>query len=90
MMVIQMIAILTLFVDLVYVSTQEPSTLRAPLQVLLYSTLIMFIGYVVEIKSHCLETALVGASIAYIGKPYVMLGSFQFICAFYNHKIPKD
>jgi len=89
MMVIQMLAILMLFVDLMFVCRQEPSTLKGPLQILLFSTIIMFMGYVIEIEAQSLETALVGASFAYIGKPYVMLASWQFICAFYNHRIPK-
>jgi len=89
MMLIQMIAVLMLFVDLMFVCRQEPSTLKGPLQILLFSTIVMFLGYVIEIEAKSLETALVGAAFAYIGKPYVMLASWQFICAFYNHRIPK-
>jgi len=88
-MIVQFIAVALICFDLLYVADQKASELQSPIILLLASTLIMFIGYILEIYGTCLEESLLGTAVAYIGKPYVMFFSFIFICRFYGRKVPK-
>ena len=89
MMIIQLVAVLVLFADLLFVALQKPSVLQSPLLILLCSSLVMFLGYIMEVGAGSAGEALLGAAVSYLGKPFVMLSSWLFVCAFFNRKIPK-
>ncbi len=88
-LVIQYVAIAILFAELIYAVCQKPSEMRAHVVVLTIATILMFVGYIIELNSVNVEEALSGAAIAYLGKPYVMCASFMFVCAFYGKKVSK-
>jgi len=86
---IQWIAIAILFFLLVYSVTRKPSEMQKHVIVLTISTIISLIGYTIEMDAGCLESALRGTAVSYIGKPFVMLSSYMLVSTFYGHKIPK-
>ncbi len=84
---IQIIALVVLFINLLFVVRQEASSMQNYLIILLISTILMFVGYIMEIRANSLECAELGAAAAYLGKPFIMLYSAMFICAFYGFKV---
>jgi len=88
-MSVQLLATVILFVDLIYVLQQKSSEIKSHVIILLFSTLMMFIGYTFELQAKSLEEALIGTVVSYIGKPYIMLSSYMFIRTFFNHPIKK-
>lgn len=85
--IIQYLATALLFFDLLYVMRKKPSALQAHVVILLIATILMFIGYSVEIQADSLEAALLGAYTSYLGKPFIMLESFMLVCFVYGRKI---
>jgi len=88
-MFIHALSIVAIFLELVYVTTQKPSTMQNHIIELLITTLLMFIGYFLELKSTSLDMAFMGTVISYMGKPFILVYGFLIICDFYNVDIPK-
>ncbi len=88
-MTIHVLAIAAMFIELVYVTTQTPSKMQSHVACLLITTLLMFVGYYIELKSTTIEVAYTGTVITYLGKPFILLYGSLFICDFYNVHIPK-
>jgi len=86
---IQYLAVAILFFELIFALNQKSSDLQKYVILLTVSTIVMFIGYNIELTSSNLEEALAGTGVSYIGKPFVMLFSFLFIATFYGKKIPR-
>ncbi len=86
-MILQYAAIAILFFEFIFVSMQKPSELQKHAIVLTLSAIFMFVGYCIELTAASVEVALIGTGVSYIGKPYIMLSSFLFICSFYHKKI---
>jgi len=86
---IQYVAILILFAELVYALCQKPSEMQKHVIVLTVSTIMMFIGYIIEINAENEAEAMAGVTIAYLGKPFIMVASFLFICVFFDVAIGK-
>jgi len=86
-LVIQYLAIAILFLELIYAICQKPSEMQMYVIVLTTSTILMFIGYTIELNATNLSEALAGTGISYLGKPFVMVSSFLFICSFYGKTI---
>lgn len=86
---LQALSIAVLFLEILYISFQRPSKLQIILSLLCFSTMVMMIGYFIEITGQTLDDALRGALVAYIGKPLVMLFSLMFINHFCASRIPK-
>ncbi|MCQ2435790.1 MAG: HD domain-containing protein [Clostridia bacterium] len=79
LLVIQFVAIVILFVELVYAAVQRPSPLQMPLVILTCSTIIMLVGYQIELTGDTFETSMMGCNISYIGKPFAMMALIMFI-----------
>jgi len=88
-MFIHALSIVALFLELVYVTTQKPSTMQNHIIELLITTLLMFVGYFLELKSTSLDMAFMGTVISYLGKPFILIYGFLIICDFYNVDLPK-
>ena len=88
-LLLQNIAIAILFFEFVFVSMQKPSEMQKHSAVLTLSALLMFVGYNIELTAGSIEVALTGTAVSYIGKPFVMLSSFLFICSFYHRNISR-
>lgn len=79
---IEYISIALLIFEIIYVMKQKGSYMQNLMLLLLISVLVNLIGYLVELKSDSLETALIGVKIAYLGKPYITLCIFFFVVEF--------
>ena len=86
-LILQNMAIAILFFEFVFVLVQKPSEMQKHSMVLTLAAIFMFVGYNIELRAASIDVALTGTAVAYIGKPFVMLSSFLFICSFYNRKI---
>lgn len=79
---IEYISIALLIFEIIYVMNQKGSYMQNLMLLLLISVLVNLVGYLVELKSDSLETALIGVKIAYLGKPYITLCIFFFVVEF--------
>lgn len=79
---IEYISIALLIFEIIYVMKQKGSYMQNLMLLLLISVLVNLVGYLVELKSDSLETALIGVKIAYLGKPYITLCIFFFVVEF--------
>ena len=68
---IEYISIALLIFEIIYVMKQKGSYMQNLMLLLLISVLVNLIGYLDELKSDSLETALIGVKIAYLSKPYI-------------------
>lgn len=66
---IEYISIALLIFEIIYVMKQKGSYMQNLMLLLLISVLVNLIGYLVELKSDSLETALIGVKIAYLASP---------------------
>ena len=82
MLGIEYISIALLIFEIIYVMKQKGSYMQNLMLLLLISVLVNLVGYLVELKSDSLETALIGVKIAYLGKPYITLCIFFFVVEF--------
>lgn len=85
---IEYISIALLIFEIIYVMKQKGSYMQNLMLLLLISVLVNLIGYLVELKSDSLETALIGVKIAYLGKPYITLCIFFFVVEFCKVNLP--
>ena len=89
LLTLQHIATVALFAGILYISFLTPSRFQIELILLMVSTLIMLIGYSVELYAASVDAALVGTAISYLGKPFAMLMSLVFIADFCGRPISK-
>lgn len=85
---IEYISIALLIFEIIYVMKQKGSYMQNLMLLLLISVLVNLVGYLVELKSDSLETALIGVKIAYLGKPYITLCIFFFVVEFCKVNLP--
>lgn len=83
------IATLALFIEILYISFLKPSRFQLELILLMISTLIMLIGYSIEVYATSPEAAIVGTAVSYLGKPFALLMSLVFIADVCGKPIPK-
>jgi len=89
LIITQFLAIAVLFGEIIYISLLRPSRFQMEMILLLISTLIMLIGYSVELFATTPESALSGAAVAYIGKPFALLMSLIFVSDYCGRHISK-
>ena len=87
--ILQVIVIIALFIESIYILLQRPSKMKLQLFVLTIATIIMMIGYIIEICGENIDVALMGALISYLGKPYVMLSSLLFVLTYCGYNVNK-
>lgn len=85
---IQYIGIFILALEAFYIIWQKPSRLQVTLLVVILATLVNFVGYLFEIRSTTMETALQAVKFLYLGKPYIILATFLFAMRYYKIRIP--
>lgn len=86
---IQYVGILILAIEIFYILQQRSSHLQNLLLIVVFATLVNFVGYLFEIRSTSKEQALLAVKMIYLGKPYIVLGTFLFIMQFYRIKLSK-
>lgn len=87
--IVQVVAILLLVVEGVYIMLQRPSHSQVWMLMLILSTLIMMIGYWIELTSTGKEAVMAGVSFAYVGKPFTLLFSLLFIADYCGRPFSK-
>ena len=86
---IQLIGIMILMVDAVYVIWQKPSRQQQCLMFLIITLSINFIGYFFELKAHTMNEALLAVKIIYLGKPFISFALFLFILQVSRIRFPR-
>ena len=86
---IQYVGIAVLIVELLYILSKPASKLQITLLLMAVATLLNFIGYLMEITSGSLETALMSVKVEYLGKPFIMLCLFFFVMQYCHIDLPK-
>jgi len=86
---IQYVAIAIMTIIGLYALRQRPSELQKYVVLLMLSTMLMFVGYNIELAASNITEAIAGVGVSYIGKPFIMLTSFLFIARFYNISVDK-
>jgi len=88
-LILQYAAIAVLFGELIYAICQKPSETQKHVIVLTISTILMLAGYCMELRADSLSVAKAATILAYLGKPFIMLSTFLFLCSYYNRRISK-
>lgn len=70
---------IAMFGGILYISFLKPSRFQIELILLMASTLVMFVGYTIELYATTPDVALIGTAVSYLGKPFAMLMSLVFI-----------
>ena len=89
LLITQYVAIFALFFEVIYISFQKPSKFQIDLILLLVSTLIMLIGYSLELHAKNGEAALNGTAVSYLGKPFALIMSLIFVADFSGKPLKK-
>ena len=88
-MIAEYIAIAVVIIEFVYVLFQRPSVTQVILITMIFSTMMMQVGYVMEISATNQEAAMFGAMVGYIGKPFSFLTAFIFVYHYCGYRMPK-
>ena len=86
---IQYIGIAILIIEILFILNKPASRLQVILLSTAAVTLIDFVGYLMEITSSSMETALMGLKFSYLGKPFITLGMFFFVMTYCRVSISK-
>ncbi len=86
---LQIIAMILIILELLYVVTRKPSKLQMLLVILLFSLLINFIGATFEMRAKSYQEALMAIKIIYLGKPYIIISIFLVVAEFCRVRLPK-
>jgi len=88
-LICQYLAILALVLELIFIVVQTPSKIQIILLVMGLSSLLMMVGYLVDIRATNPETALTGKYFAYLGKPMLVLTSLLFVLHYSGIQLKK-
>lgn len=86
---VQYVGIAVLIVEILYILSKPASQFQTTLLIMATATLLNFIGYLMEITSTSMETALMGVKVEYLGKPFIMLCLFFFVMQYCHIELPK-
>lgn len=88
-MIAQYLAITIVVAELIYVLFQRPSEMQVILITMIISTLMMQVGYIMEITAVDQDAAMAGAMVGYIGKPFSFLTTFVFVYRYCGYRMPR-
>lgn len=86
---LQVISIVILFCELLYVFSKWTSKRHSFLLMMILAALVNNVGYLVEILSDTMEKSLFGTKLSYIGKAYIPLILLLFTLDFCRIAIPR-
>ena len=87
---IQLIGIMVLMVDIIYVIGQRPSRQQQCLMFLIIALSINFIGYFFELQANTIDEALLAVKVSYFGKPFIPFALFLSILKISRIRIPRS
>ena len=83
--ILQILAIIVLFGEAIYLVNQRPSRQQIRMILLMAALLVNFVGYLLEIQADTQEQALQAVKFSYLGKPIIVLAMFLFLNSFCHH-----
>ena len=86
---IQMIGIVVLFVETIYLINQKPSRQQIRLLLLMAALLVEYIGYLFEMQAVVPEQSLMAMKFAYLGRNVSVLTMFLFVMEYCRVRLPK-
>ncbi len=87
--ILQVLGIIVLFGEAVYLMNQRPSRQQIRLLLLMIALLVNFIGYLYEMHATTQELALQAVKFSYLGKPIIVLIMLLFILDYCKVRMPK-
>jgi len=87
--IFQVIGVIILVGEFLYVITKRPSNVQRDLIIILLSLIVSFITYIVELQAENLQTALVGCVLGYLGKPFALLTTFYLLIDYAHIKVNR-
>lgn len=87
--ILQVLGIIVLFGEAVYLMNQRPSRQQIRLLLLMIALLVNFIGYLYEMHATTQELALQAVKFSYLGKPIIVLVMLLFILDYCKVRMPK-
>lgn len=89
LIVLQYIGIFIFLMEILYILKQRPSRLQLILLFLCISELINLTGYLFEMQSRTLESAILSVKFIYLGKPFIIFSMILFIFEYCKVKISR-
>ncbi len=86
---LQILGIIVLFGEAVYLMNQRPSRQQIRLLLLMAALLVNFVGYLYEMQAATPEQALQAVKFSYLGKPIIVLTMFLFVLDYCKVRMPK-
>ena len=86
---IQVIGIIVLFAETIYLVNKRPSRQQIRLLLLMIALLVEFVGYLFEIQAHTMQQALQALKFAYMGRTVSVLTMFLFVMEYCRVRFPK-
>lgn len=87
--ILQVLGIIVLFGEAIYLMNQRPSRQQIRLLLLMIALLVNFVGYLYEMHAVTQELALQAVKFSYLGKPIIVLVMFLFILDYCKVRMPK-
>lgn len=87
--VIQIVGIVLVLFEIVFVIFQKPSNLQKILLVIGITCLVSFFGYLLELAATNVETAMYGCMVGYLSKPFSLLATLIFLLEYCNIKYKR-
>ena len=86
---IQIVGIVVLFGEIIYLVYQRPSKQQLRLLLLMIALLVDFVGYLFEMQAVTPEQSLQALKFTYLGRPISVLTLFLFVMEYCRVKLPK-
>ena len=87
--ILQVLGIIVLFGETLYLANQRPSRQQIRMLLLMIALLVNFVGYLFEIQAKTQEQALQAIKFSYLGKPIIVLTMFLFVMDYCKVRMPK-
>lgn len=85
---VQYIGIVIILGEILYLFKKKPSHLQLILLTICVSVLVNFVGYLMELQADTKEMAVQAVKFIYVGKPYIILGTFLFALEYFKVRFP--
>lgn len=89
LLAIQNIGIIILIIQIAYVFNQKPTAQQKWVLLISISTLINVLGYTMEMKATSADVAYLAVKFIYVGKPFIILGTFFFCIKYFRIRFPR-
>ena len=88
-MIIQLLGILLILAELVYIEYQPPSRQQSRLLLMIVALLINFVAYYLELGAHTKELAVQAVKMSYVGKAFIPFCMLLFVMEYCKVRLPN-